>query len=440
MKSSMHYIIYKIINIFRNEILFFFVFILGTLFAFLIISLIPNEPFSDFQQYYDIAIRFTKFDDFYITYKSIGYPILLGCWFLIFNSTSIYTAKLFNLFCYMLLLIFALLFCKQRNFSKTSKVTFISLLAFCPLALFYTNTLGCELISILLVMIITLLYTNNGNSILKWIALGGTIALLSLVKSFFIFFPFLILFIELIIKKIKLYKPIILLITFFLILSPFAYKATKLTGSIAFIPSNGGIVLYRNNNSTNMNGIVQSFNEIVPPEGIVKEMENAGLHYADEYKSAQKFYSKYGSIWILNHFDKFLQLGFIRIKKVLFDPEKLHYPLIMSYQNIVEKNQEMLFFNWFTNTADAIMNIYSGCLAIFLVIGIIMITKSFFKRKPLDRMIYLVLFSSFFQMAVFFIAEGQSRYFITLVINAVYSILFVFNAVINNFNLFIEKE
>ncbi|MEN6434218.1 MAG: hypothetical protein ABFD58_00220, partial [Anaerolineaceae bacterium] len=390
--------------------------------------------------YYEIAIRFTHFDNFFITYKSIGYPILLGCWFLVFNSTSLFTAKLFNLFCYMLLLITAFLFCKDKNFSKIYKITFISLLAFCPLVLFYTNTLGCELISILLVMIMTFLYTHPSESNLKWISLGIIIAILSLVKSYFMFFPFIIICIELLGKKIKFYKPVLMLITFFMVLSPFTYKTTQLTGTFSLVPSNGGIVLYRNNNDANRNGIVQNYKIIIPPEGIIDEMEAAGLHYEDEYKSAQKYYSKYGKDWILQNVDKFIQLGFIRINKVLFDPSKLHYPLHMfQYNDYGEKTRE-LTKNFIIHSTDAIMNIYSGCLVIFLFLAIIMIPGAILGKIQVDRMVYLIVFSSLFQFFVFFVAEGQARYFITLVVNAAYAVMVLLVITYDNFRRFTKKS
>ena len=123
------------------------------------INNIPLTPLYDFETFYKVAVNLYNGEGFTLNgypwaFQSYGYPLILSIFFRIVGSSSIFTAKVFNVICSTLTLPFIFLI-MDKVFNKKSVVWLCFVVfAFMPNNLIYNNVLGSEILSVLLFSII----------------------------------------------------------------------------------------------------------------------------------------------------------------------------------------------------------------------------------------------------------------------------------------------
>ena len=303
------------------------------------INNIPLTPLYDFETFYKVAVNLYNGEGFTLNgypwaFQSYGYPLILSIFFRIVGSSSIFTAKVFNVICSTLTLPFIFLI-MDKVFNKKSVVWLCFVVfAFMPNNLIYNNVLGSEILSVLLFSIIICmnLYMIEKYKIWNFIIQGFLIGILSLVKPFFMAYPIVLIFIYFIKNKELKNTAIIgvsLIVGFMCVMIPSTIKNYKAFGKAFPISYNGGYTLYINNNSMNVRGTWMNAFKVPASEEFKQKLRDVGFEYDVDHitEKTQNLRNAYsGDIfkeeaikWIIQHPAEFISLGCLRIVNVFFD-------------------------------------------------------------------------------------------------------------------------
>lgn len=400
------------------------VIILSALLKIWWINSIPLSPLYDFETFYKVAVNLFNGEGFTLdgypwAFQSYGYPLILSLFFRLVNDSSVFTAKVFNVICSIATLPFVyLIFCKV--FSKKFVTWFCFILfSFLPNNLIYTNVLGSEILSVLLLAIIIFmnLYMNDKTKLYNFFAQGILIGILSLVKPFFIAYPIVLIFVYLLkyknLKSVS-FMGMTLILGFVLVIIPSTVKNYMAFGKIFPISYNGGYTLYINNNSQNVRGTWMNAFKVPATDEFKEKLAEVGFvydvdHQTEKTQNLRNAYS--GDVfkeeavkWIISHPGEFISLGCLRVVNVFFDGAS--DVQLWGFENLgnmtVSQNR---IFKVFMGTSDAIIFVISASFIFVLVFNI----KNIF-LKSTDISMLITIWSMLFFYAVYFVIEGQARY------------------------------
>ena len=388
------------------------------------INNIPLSPLYDFETFYKVAVNLFNGEGFTLdgypwAFQSYGYPLFLSLFFRLVNNSSIFTAKVFNVICSTLTIPFIyLIFNKAFNNKKVVWFSFI-LFAFIPNNLIYTNVLGSEILSVLLLSMIVCmnLYITEKNKIGNFIIQGILVGLLSLVKPFFMAYPVVLIFIYLL--KEKKILPVLkigvsLVIGFIVIMIPSTIKNYMAFGKVFPISYNGGYTLYINNNSENTRGTWMNAFNVPASDEFKQELAEVGFiydvdHLTEKTQNLRNAYSgdifkKEAFKWIITHPGEFITLGCLRVVNVFFDGAS--DVKLWGFENLEQMTvMQNRGFKVFMGFANAIIYVISASFIFILLLNI----KNIFLKKT-DILVLITVWSMLFFYAVYFVVEGQARY------------------------------
>jgi hypothetical protein len=367
----------------------------------------------------------------------MGYPIVLGLFFLLVHSNNLLGAQLLNVFLSTLTMIAAFaVFRKLVPEDKRVANFAITLLAFYPQYIAYNNIVGTEVLFTSLFSAIILLQLTKLRNEIKLPLLGILMAAASMVKPFFIAYPVVIGIIEWIKlrdKRQALITTGLITLTMIVAIAPWTYR--NYLNFKMFIPvsSNSGYVLYVNNNSVNDYGGWLPIESIPKSKELKKALAKYG--YSDKTENTpqgnkvtsepniDRILRGEAIHWIATNPFSFATLGVIRIYNAFFTAgsDIKDWAMAGAFPN----RGPML---------NRLVNLFiasSTWMTLFLSInGFIYF---FFNSKPVlsaiirrDEIIkeryYVPVLNLAFFIMLFFVFEGQPRYGYPLFM------LFAFNA------------
>ena len=398
--------------------------ILSTILKVWWINNIPLTPLYDFETFYKVAVNLYNGEGFTLNgypwaFQSYGYPLMLSIFFRIVRSSSIFTAKVFNVICSTLTLPFIfLIFNKVFNKKSIVWLCFI-VFAFLPNNLIYNNVLGSEILSVLLFSIIICmnLYMIEKYKIWNFIIQGFLIGILSLVKPFFMAYPIVLIFIYFIKNKELKNTAIIgvsLIVGFMFVMVPSTIKNYMAFGKAFPISYNGGYTLYINNNSMNVRGTWMNAFKVPASEEFKQELRDVGFEYDVDHETEKTqnlrnaysgdIFKKEAIKWIISHPAEFISLGCLRIVNVFFDGAS--DVQLWGFENLGQMTiMQNRLFKVFMGVANSIIYVISTSFIFVLVLNI----KRIFTKKA-ELSLLIVTWSTLFFYAVYFVIEGQARY------------------------------
>lgn len=388
------------------------------------INNIPLTPLYDFETFYKVAVNLYNGEGFTLNgypwaFQSYGYPLMLSIFFRIVGSSSVFTAKVFNVICSTLTLPFIFLI-MDKVFNKKSVVWLCFVVfAFMPNNLIYNNVLGSEILSVLLFSIIICmnLYMIEKYKIWNFIIQGFLIGILSLVKPFFMAYPIVLIFIYFIKNKEFKNTAIIgvsLIVGFMCVMIPSTIKNYKAFGKAFPISYNGGYTLYINNNSMNVRGTWMNAFKVPASEEFKQKLRDVGFEYDVDHitEKTQNLRNAYsGDIfkeeaikWIIQHPAEFISLGCLRIVNVFFDGAS--DVQLWGFENLGQMTiMQNRLFKVFMGVSNSIIYVISTSFIFVLLLNI----KRIFTKKA-ELSLLIVTWSTLFFYAVYFVIEGQARY------------------------------
>jgi hypothetical protein len=427
----------------ERDLLYFSVILtVGILLRLLWVVIIPCFPVSDFSYYYQVATTIGQGDGVTaggkaVVFAPMGYPIILGLFFMLVHSNNLLGAQLLNVFMSTLTMIASFMIFRRLVPEDKRVANFaITLLALYPQYIAYNNIVGTEVVFTLLFSAIILLQLTKIRNEIKIPLLGILLAVASLVKPFFIAYPVVIGIIEWIKlrdKRQALVTTGLVALTMIIAIAPWTYR--NYLNFKMFIPvsSNSGYVLYVNNNNVN------DYGGWLPIESIPKtrEFKKALAEYG--YSDKKEGTPEGGKVtsepnidrllrgeairWITTHPFRFATLGFIRIYNAFFTggSDIRDWAMAGAFPNRGPMLNRLINLFIASSTWMTLFLSINGFIYFFFnfkpVLSAIIRRDEVIKERYYVPVLNLVFF-----IALFFVFEGQPRYGYPLFM------LFVFNA------------
>ncbi|WP_346235353.1 glycosyltransferase family 39 protein [Lysinibacillus telephonicus] len=399
-------------------VVFFVLLSMGFTLRLLWILNVPNEPFSDFQTYYEIAISIVNGETHSLMgYQGIGYPFILSVIFSIFNSTDIFIAKFFNVILSTVTLVLIYLISIKLLKNKWLSLLVLLLVTLLPNYIAYNNIIGTETFFVFLFTLILVLYLYNFNNKARLPLLGIIIGFAALTKPQFMIYPILLMII-LFLKNKNLKESLVFLgvvgIFTAAVISPMAIINYNKFNKFIPISYNGGYVLYINNNDQNNNGKYMDVNAVTPSEEILVKFAEKNISYGELSAKASDLYKEQAMDWIKEHPITFIKLGLLRIDATFFSGASDIQDWSMSSFNMQlqekmpwnEYARNIYLFEFITDTIVYTLSMFGF---IFSFLGLYYIIKKFLKME-IPYIISLPSINILFFVLICFVFEGQSRY------------------------------
>lgn len=388
---------------------------------------VNTQPFSDFDYYNQLATSIANGGQWGDTYTTVGYPIVIGLIYKIFGA-NIFIAKIFNLILSTINNILVLLILDKAKLKEREKKIIFLLFAFFPASIYFNSVLCTEILFTNIMLICTLVFFSNLKY--KYYIIGVLVALNTMVKPFFILLPFLIFMVNWIVDKKLLFaikNALTVLVVALLVISPWAYRNTKLVGQLTYVSNNGGIVLYINNNSQNHSG------RWMP----VADVENSIINLPEFQKAnmteKNKMFSKEAKKWIINHPKEFISLGFKRLYNTYYLGDDVGYSLYETNFTPEAKHKIFNFTNFTRNLVFIPATIYILVCSVFLIMDLI-------NKKTLNLFNVYMLIMYYMFTCVYFITEGQGRYAFPVILVLIYFFVSLLLKILNMLNFKVSSK
>lgn len=396
--------------------------IVGIYLRYFSISRIVNEPKSDFLSYYNRAVNFAANLDYYTITKPMGYPILLGGWFKLTQDTSIFNAKLFNFILSILTLIGIYFLCRQLKLNSRQSLIIFATFSICPMVFLYVNVLGVETITIFFITIfLNAFFAKSLKWQIRYLLIGLISGILATFKSYFLTFPIVVIVLELVnlyfgkeqLTKKYLVGFVCMISAMGITLLPSIIKNYSIIHEFVPVSTNANHVLYLNNNDLSLGGnitiktIFKDENQITKI-GLI-ESKFPSREEIDFHRD--NLYGEFAIEWIGSHPKEFTKLGFLRLSRVFLssgaewaisDMAKGSSSNISVHRLFILLQNYYSFFKYLLVVA----------LFLFILNHIHLLT---FARKYIHPLSLLIILVTLWQTAVYFVGEGQGRYFQTFI-------------------------
>ena len=392
---------------------YYIVIILGLILSILWVIFIKTTPISDFNYYNKLATDIASGGFWGDTRQAIGYPITLGFVYWVFGA-GIIKAKIFNLiltFTSYILFLYILKKLDIKEFAR--KITFIVFVLF-PNNIFYNSILAKEILMTTMLLMVTAIYLSKVKH--KYIYMGIITGLITIIHASFLVYVIGIFLVELICtKKLKktVVSSLIILLFVLLTISPLVYRNSKLMGELTYVSTNSGVVLYINNNSQNHTGGWMS------SSNVKNSVVNTTAYKNGNRAVRCKIFKSAASKWIISHPERFVQLGFIRLKNTYFAGEDISWVYPGNNFSYEQEHKLQIFTQRIRNIVFVPALIYILILSIMKIIDLI---KKKGNRDNINYKFQVYILMLFYMFSLTqFITEGQSRYFFPLIFIMVFS-------------------
>ncbi|MFD3157562.1 hypothetical protein ACFIJ5_11955 [Haloimpatiens sp. FM7330] len=411
-----------------DKINFLIIMMLGILVRVFFIFNISCEPISDFSKYQTIATNiFMGRGHYYlgkpIAFQPMGYPCILGCFYKLIGSNSIFLGKVLNVFLSSMTLVMILFILLKLCNSKFTVYLSYILITFIPNYIAYNNVLGSEILITFLLTVIIYLQLSSFNYKIRYSIIGIFIGIAALTKPFFLVYPILVsIILWLKNKNIKYAAKLFCISSIFmcLVVAPWTYRNYKKFNSLIPVSYNGGYVLFINNNSNNKNGAWMPVADIDVCEDLKNKFLKCNFKYRDSSKNEinqiminptiNKIFKSESKKWILNHPLRFCKLGIIRLHNTFFSGAGDIYEWAMNSKKI-NTYSKFLKRNFIHSIFDKYIYILSFFGIIYVIYNLKNIMVSLFKKElKIKYIISIPFFNIAYFVLIYFIFEGQPRY------------------------------
>lgn len=404
---------------------------------------VPTKQLYDFSTYYEIAVNVAAGKGYTflgqpIAFQGMGYSYLLGIYFKLVGSTTELTAKWLNVWFSLALIPLSYYIASKLSPKRWVRWATAITVAFLPHHIAYCNAIGTELLSALLVAMIIGLQLSPLSNKFKWPVIGLLVGAATLTKPFYLAFP--IAFLMYYWMRDKDWKrALAAFLTIFVfmwaLVLPWTVRNYKHFHRFIPVSYNSGLVLYLNNNASNVHG------GFMPLDQIFKTPELAAVinkHLQDGQKSLKLAsdieldLKKAASKWIKENPAEFMKLGVIRVHSTLFNGswdldswtmnqinEAYQAKADKAFQagtlSETDKQLKQAAFtremNFVRALADICLVFLSGLSIMYVFVNLPAFFVSLFsKRKVISDDISVPLLNMGFVCAVYFVYEGQPRY------------------------------
>ncbi len=363
------------------------------------VLLVDTQPYSDFLYYHQLAGQIAAGGQWGDTYTTVGYPIALGLVYFLFG-TSLFVAKAFNICLTFLngLLLIAII--SKLDLREAWKRFLFVLVVFFPATIYYTSVTGNEILFTTTLLAATAVCL--GTSARKYVWIGVLVAMGTMIKPFFLAF-----FLVVVLSDYlgfgdpfsrSLRNGLVVLSVSVLMLSPWLVRNSILMGRPTYVSSNGGLVLYINNNSTNSTGMWMPLEEIRGSLALTPAYASANWSQRNAMLGAA------ARRWIVSHPARFLSLGALRLANTYLRPGDLDYSLYGSSLSMAARERLLWEFEHVRLPVFLL-----GYLSM-LVYGLVFVVRLLRHQRGEEgaRVLLLATFCMF--AAVHFVFEGQARY------------------------------
>lgn len=342
-----------------------------------------------------------------------GYPLFLAFIYKIFGHNIVF-AKIANVFLSLLLCFLCYKIAKRVKDNYVPRITLI-ILCFFPSQIFFTSILGSEILFsnlFLTVIYLLIIQVEKNRGFLLPIFTGLFLGLATLTRGVTLFFPLVIFFFFLSLKKKGFIKNFfIVLFSMFLILFPWIFRNKQKIGYFTLSTNVGASLWVGNNPESSGNGICPDKSEFkyIPPDPEIQvKTDRLCLNLSIDF--------------IKNNPFKFLKLG-IKKQMNLFATDM--FPLENKLKSLGEK------LRWNRYIILAVFSQTYYILIFFLFISGIFL---YFKKKK-SKFFSLFLYTIVYWMAIHFLFFGMDRFHFPIV-----PILTIFASLALNFYLLEEKK
>lgn len=411
---------------------------------------VPTEQLYDFSTYYEIAVNVFSGKGYTfmgqpIAFQGMGYSYLLGLFFKAVGDSSELTAKYFNVFWSMFTLFASWYIVKKLTKRPLVQWGTYLWVAFLPHHIAYCNAIGTEVFSAALLAGTLAVQLSGLKNRYKWPLLGIVIGVMTLTKPFFLAYPLAIGLYEWF--GTKNWKPaiasfLVVFVFMWAVLTPWTLRNYRIFHRFIPVSYNSGLVLYLNNNASNVHGGFMPLENIEKTPELAEKINehlqwgNRSLKLASDLEVDLKPAAK---AWISENPVEFMKLGLIRIHSTLFNGawdidawtmngkgeaglEKEKPPTDGSAssttgQVLTEKEKKAKTILWqrqinfFRAVNDTSQSILTSFGAVFVLANLPLFFKSLFSRKRLlEKQISIPMLNIGFICAVILVYEGQPRY------------------------------
>lgn len=407
------------------------------------INNVPTQQLYDFSTYYEIAVNVAQGKGYTflgqpIAFQGMGYSYLLGIFFKLVGSTTELTAKYLNVTFSIMLIPLSYYIMAKLNPKKWLRWAVAVTVAFLPHHIAYCNAIGTEMLSALFVALIIALHVSSLKDRVKWPLIGLLVGASTLTKPFYLAYP--IAFFMYYWMKEKDWKRavasfMVIFVFMWALVLPWTVRNYKHFNRFIPVSYNSGLVLYLNNNATNVHG------GFMPLDKIFKTPELAEVinrHLQDGQKSLKLAsdleidLKKAASKWIKENPAEFMKLGVIRVHSTLFNGSwdldawtmnQIGQAYKAKEQKALEQGEmtpdertlaEAGFtreMNFVRAVADISLVFLSGLSIMYVFVNLAPFFIALFGRKKvLADVVTVPLLNIGFVCAVYFVYEGQPRY------------------------------
>ncbi|WP_040952388.1 ArnT family glycosyltransferase [Gorillibacterium massiliense] len=406
--------------------------LLGTVLRLVWVYEVNTQPVYDFKRYHDLAMSvlhhgtyeipegldYIKADTPYIktgvhyptAFRPPGYPLFLAAIYAVWPN--ILAAKLVNVALGVVWMAGMYLLGK-RFFGEKAGLWAAFITAIFPPAISYTSVISTEILSVALVLVILCIHAYKIGSLwLRSLILGLLTGFLVLVKPYYEVFPviyFILLWWQQGETKWADWKPrlkkcllgtVMLAVAMAAVIAPWSVRNYKVLDRFVPISTNGGFVLYINNNDLAAGKYMDALkvpNSIFLTDRI---LDDQGTYNEAD---AMKLAGKEAKSWMWHHPRETLFLGITR--------------LALSYSQVGTEIWEWTMSKATLRFDQSWVNptIQVHRLASTLIVGgglmyATLILWQFARRRPMNPLHKVNLLFIAFYTAVIFASEGQPRY------------------------------
>lgn len=393
-------------KIYKN--LFLGILFLGILLRIIWVVLVNTQPISDFLWYHELALSLISNNGYRIkgvltAYEPIGYPAFLALIYYFFGANIVFP-KIANIILSSIGMTF-LYRISGKYISKKSGIICTLFIAILPVNIVYTSVLSTEILFTTLYIILTYFILKGSNKTALNILMGIILGILALIKPYMLIYPAVILamqfFCNVKISKTLIANFCVITLSMIVIILPWTIRNYIVFDKFIPVSTNGGYNLYVNNNPYANGGWQDPFKF---PNSPMLKYEFSDIGFWDEIKVDEEG-KKLAVEWIVKNPDKFLKLGFIKLKRVFIIHDSGYWA--------IKKIQGDTEFPYKTQLSSLNKKIHNITL-VFVIIYVLAIIIKILKKRPLLYIHKIILLNLLFYVSVTFAFEGQPRYLFPL--------------------------
>lgn len=360
--------------------------------------LFPSVPYDDNLIYYQIGQELENYWNFPSAARPLGYPILI--YFVSFFDNQYSTLRFLNLLFYFISLYFLIYLLIKNNINRREILIFFVLFCISPSSIFSASLISPDAISLMLIIIIAYILSSDLN-ISKSLFLGISLAILSMIKPFFLLLlPFL--FISSLILKLNYFKlkhVFIITLLFLIIYSPIIIRNYIAMGKFILATNNSGFILHAVHNKNSDAIDPTKYDRTIEKKLDLKNKNNL----AESENQLKSYYTNEFLTYVKNNKLEFVTGYFFNIFKQYRDDQNMAIWSLIEIENDISAKK----LGSYREIAMQVSNFHFYiCFALFTIyLLFICIYKP--KLNRFEIIYFLIIFYFTFLNAFFF---ASTRY------------------------------